>query len=276
MLSCSPFSPFLLAILIASGTFLVPEVMQEPPPKTPPKAPPTVRPEAATQSVADILAQFSRQSGVLVLADTPAGLERIPALPANQTITAQNVEEHIARVVAALPESATWAKLYLPPPPNGRAWKGDDVAAYARAQAKLYGTVGGETPRGTTEILARPVPDTTAQGIIQTLDLRPVYIVTLGRGTFVGTWSSTFGEMRLRQNGNRVTGTYTSNDGEIQGSVKNGVLRFWWYERRTDGRGAGTLTLADDGQSFGGHWNSGDDPAQPGSEWTGKRLSSRP
>lgn len=251
----------LLTALIGSPTQLAVARQEDAP-----AAPSHARP------VAQVLAVIGRSAGVIVVADSTLAGERV-AFP-DAPVTPANVEEQIARVVRALPQGARWAKLYLPPPPEGRVWKGDEVMAYALAQARLWGgVIGASGPPGTEEILTQRLPADKARVVIEALNLKPVYLVTGGRGTFQGVWTSTFGEMRLRQVGGRVTGTYTFQDGTIEGRVTGNVLRFWWLERASGGRGAGSLTLAEDGESFAGRWNSGDDPDAGGSEWTGRRVS---
>jgi hypothetical protein len=129
---------------------------------------------AGTRAAADILAGIGKGAGVAVVADSTIK-ERIPLLSA--PTTAENFEQQIAEVVEALPEGTTWAKLYLPSSPGGRAWNGDDVAAYAVAQAKLLGVIGS-APAGTVEVLGRRLPAEKAKEVISSLDLKPVYLVT--------------------------------------------------------------------------------------------------
>lgn len=136
------------------------------------QAPPISR--AGTRPAADILARISQGAGVTVVADATI-TERLP-LPATP-ITPQNVEQQIAEVVKALPEGATWAKLYLPGPPAGRAWRGDDVAAYALAQKRLFGKIGA-VPPGTIEIMGQQFSAADAQDMVARLKLRPVYLIT--------------------------------------------------------------------------------------------------
>ena len=218
---------------------------------------------------------LTRQSGVLVVADSTVENENAAMPPDGTAITAQNMDDILAKMVEALPEGVHWAKLYLPPPPKGKKWTGEDVAAYALAQARLFGNVGGDDTPGYVEILGQKVPTAQAQTVITTLNLRPVYLVTrrTGQGTFQGVWGATFGELRLRVRGTRVTGTYTANDGEIEGRLVRGVLEFTWHEKGNDTSGPGRFVLSDDGNSFTGvWWYNTDDPETPGREWVGKRT----
>jgi hypothetical protein len=97
---------------------------------------------------------------------------------------------------------------------------------------------------------------------------------------FAGTWETTTGQnskytMTLQQTGDKVSGTYTPGDGKIDGAVVGKVLRFKWSQ--TGSSGSGRYVMADDGQSFGGTWNTGTDPDDPSSGvWNGTRQASTP
>lgn len=230
---------------------------------------------AGTRPLSDILSRIGRAAGVTVLADSTVADERVPSPGPEMRVSAESIEARIAEVIKTLPEGVLWAKLYLPPPPPGRRWTGDMVAAYAVAQANLYGRAGSATPPGTVEIISQEVPAEKAASVVSALNLKPVYLVTRrggSGGTYTGTWETTFGTMRLRQVGRRVTGTYTSNNGEIEGEVRGRILRYYWYENGRSSRGSGIFTLGDDGKSFSGHWNNVDNPDAPGSQWTGTRT----
>ena len=94
--------------------------------------------------------------------------------------------------------------------------------------------------------------------------------------TFSGTWTtkwSTGGSatMTLTQSGSAVTGTYTHDSGQIQGTVTGGVLSGTWSEaptRQPDAdAGEITFTLSADGHSFTGAWHYGSSGATYG--WNG-------
>ena len=229
----------------------------------------------STAPADEVLAAIGRKAGLLVLAESSVGRERVRKVPAGESITPANVEQWIAWVIKQLPPGSNFAKLYLPPPPDGKSWKGDDVIAFALAQAKLYGPVGAIHPEGIMEILSQKLSKEKAKPAIDALNLKPVYVVVLGPGNFTGVWSTTFGLMRLRQSGRHVTGTYTYSDGVIDGYVTNGVLKMRWLERDTNGKGPGEFTLADDGDSFTGTW-AYDETLDNTSSWTGKRLARDP
>jgi hypothetical protein len=93
---------------------------------------------------------------------------------------------------------------------------------------------------------------------------------------FAGKWDSTFGVVELKVDGVRVTGTYPTDQGRIEGtlSADGRTLTGRWSEAPDylppNNAGRMVLTLAPDGQSFTGNWSYGD--AEPDRTWTGKRM----
>lgn len=233
----------------------------------------------ASRSVADVAAYLNKRTGIAIYCDDAAGVERttMPAPDAN--ITGANLEAYLEEMVKPLiPQRVTWAKLMLPAPPPNSKWSANDVLAYAKAQARLYGTIGATTATDTMEIFGQLVMIDAAKPIVETLRLRPVYLIAHTRGTFTGTWEATFGVLRMVQRGTRVTGNYVSNNGRLDGTVgRDGLLRFNWFENEETGgggNGSGRFRLSEDGESFAGTWNSAlNDADGAGSAWTGKRTS---
>lgn len=87
--------------------------------------------------------------------------------------------------------------------------------------------------------------------------------------SFTGSWVTTFGPMQLKQEGDRVTGSY-SMQGEqcpVSGKVKDGKLEFTYQEGTT--KGEGWFQLAADGQSFAGKWR--ETGSIPWLNWKGTR-----
>jgi len=222
----------------------------------------------------EIAANLTRQTGISVYLDSRVAKEKVLWPAISEPVKAEKLLDEVERLAKALPQGAVWAKLYLPPPPAGKTWKGDDVLAYARAQAQLYGKVGAVEDE-TVEILSQKLTPEKSKDVIAALNLKPVYIIALGRGTFAGVWNTTFGEMRLQQDGARVIGTYTSGGGEIQGVVSGNTLTFRWYERERGSGGPGVFTLSDDGESFTGQWAYDGSESESTSTWTGTRISRR-
>ena len=218
-----------------------------------------------------VATHLSRVSGYAIYVDSRVARERIPMIATAPEITAEKLEEHIKVLIKSLPRGGGWAKLYLPPAPKGKVWKPDEVIEFARAQARLYGTVGAVEPE-TIEIFSQKLTLDKAKPVIETLALKPVYVITLGRGTFEGVWQSTYGEMKLKVVGSRVTGTYTTGDGLIEGTLKGDVLQGRWFERTGSRGGFLEFTLSEDGDSFTGRWTYQESPDSI-SSWTGTRIS---
>lgn len=89
-----------------------------------------------------------------------------------------------------------------------------------------------------------------------------------------GTYSSTWGNMVLRQSGAAVTGTYTHDQGHISGSLRGNVLTGTWTEapsrRPPNDAGDVKLTFSKDGRSFNGSYRYGSSGPMTGG-WTGSR-----
>jgi hypothetical protein len=131
---------------------------------------------ARQQPLAQLLPRMSRAAGVTLLADSTVGGVSV-AVPGEAT-TAANFEDQIAEIVRGLPAGTTWAKLYLPEPKGRRPYTGDDVAAYAVAQSKLFGPVGGTEAPGTVEIMGQKIPAERADAYVKGLNLQPYYVIT--------------------------------------------------------------------------------------------------
>jgi hypothetical protein len=81
----------------------------------------------------------------------------------------------------------------------------------------------------------------------------------------------------LEQNGANVTGTYTLQDGQVFGSIRDGVVRLSWRQEQNRRGGSTTLTLSQDQQVLSGPWqydpkvfNSG---LSGGGSWTFHRAA---
>lgn len=93
--------------------------------------------------------------------------------------------------------------------------------------------------------------------------------------SFAGTWDSKLGvrniKLSISQKGNTVTGTYPEQNGSVEGTVLEKVLRFTWESDA--GRGRGRLRISTSGESFAGRFNNGNDPDVEGTRWEGTRRS---
>ena len=98
-------------------------------------------------------------------------------------------------------------------------------------------------------------------------------------GNFGGEWQTTnvgySVAMSLRQDGNRVTGTYTwaGGSGKLEGTATGKMLLYSWNQIQVDGRtGTGHFILSDDGRSFDRYWSQTNDPYnKSGGHWVGQR-----
>lgn len=213
------------------------------------------------------LVEMSRKAGIHAVAvDSLAG-EKVSPPPIDE-ITAENVEEKLLAMVAKLQTPARVVRFHLP---KGHNWTADEILAYGRAEATLLkkkvGNLGDDF-----EVLGHKVAKDRIAAVTEALDLRTVYVILVSRAFFGGTWQTTYGTMRLEQKGTRVTGTYTTNNGQIQGDVKDNEFRFIWFEQGNGTGGKGVVTLSDDGMSFAGPWYTHENPTNQAGIWTGKRV----
>lgn len=95
----------------------------------------------------------------------------------------------------------------------------------------------------------------------------------IGERGFEGIWNTSFGLVRLVQEGERVIGFYEGlGSSTIDGSVDGEVFSFRYQE--PNAAGDGRFTLAEDGMSFRGEWKpDGGAVWQP---WAGYRLWPQP
>jgi hypothetical protein len=90
---------------------------------------------------------------------------------------------------------------------------------------------------------------------------------------FDGLWNTSYGLLRLAEDGGEVRGFYEAGGGgTLRGRPRGSRLAFQYREPRARGRGA--FELADDGLSFQGEWKpKGADAWAP---WMGLRVRPRP
>ncbi len=109
---------------------------------------------------------------------TESSIAETPVSPISGVTTAATVESQLDALVKELPKGTRWVKLMLPPPPTGKTLKGDDLADFALAQARLYGSVGEAVlPAGSVEVLSQTVPGDKAATVVPALRLQPVYLL---------------------------------------------------------------------------------------------------
>ena len=93
---------------------------------------------------------------------------------------------------------------------------------------------------------------------------------------FESTWQTNWGEMKLKQEGLKVTGTYTHDSGKIDAVVSGNSLVGKWSEspsyKEPGDAGDVELKMSEDGKSFSGSWRYGSSGDWSGG-WTGTRTS---
>lgn len=215
------------------------------------------------------LEELSRKADIYAVAVTPLeGLEVSP--PPIDEVTKENVEEKLLAMVKRLPIPGRLIRLNLPK--TQHKWTAEELLSYARAESELLRKKVGELKVDAVEILGNFVPVDKAKPVMETLGLRPTYVVVTAKANFSGTWETTYGTMWLEQKGTRVTGTYTTNDGTINGEIEGEDLRFVWFERANGTGGRALVRLAPDGMSFSGPWYTHGNADSPSGTWTGKRI----
>lgn len=93
------------------------------------------------------------------------------------------------------------------------------------------------------------------------LPLGPAAAADLGTYSWEGEWTTNWGDMVLTQTGSTVTGTYTHDQGRINGMVSGNTLTGTWsespsYDPPSDA-GDVELVMSADGKSFTGKWRYG-------------------
>ncbi|QOV87843.1 MORN repeat-containing protein [Humisphaera borealis] len=101
--------------------------------------------------------------------------------------------------------------------------------------------------------------------------------VAAAGATFAGVWNTSFGSMRLHQDGRKVHGTYAfAGRSTITGDIdEKGVLTFK-YDQPDGEKGDGQFTLSAAGGSFSGTWTTVKDGKKGGGPWTGTRIVPKP
>lgn len=101
-------------------------------------------------------------------------------------------------------------------------------------------------------------------------------VVALATLNVTGAYKSDFGNLKLQQTKNNVTGTYNypyngeTVNGSLKGVLKENTLTFTWEQKQGTGKsgGNGEFTFSKDGKSFKGNWE--DSKGQTGT-WNGTK-----
>lgn len=93
--------------------------------------------------------------------------------------------------------------------------------------------------------------------------------------SFVGEWTSNWGDMKFERSGDQIIGEYTHDKGKLVGVVNGDVFIGTWSESPSytgpNDAGDVELKLSPDGNSFTGNWRYGSEGATWSGGWTGKR-----
>ncbi|WP_094229188.1 hypothetical protein [Methanolobus psychrotolerans] len=94
--------------------------------------------------------------------------------------------------------------------------------------------------------------------------------------SFIGEWTSNWGDMTFKQSGNKIIGEYTHDKGKLEGVVNGDVFIGTWSESPSyaapNDAGDVELKLSKDGNSFEGNWRYGSDNSAWSGGWTGTRV----
>ncbi|MBC8064546.1 MAG: hypothetical protein H7Y17_06935, partial [Chlorobia bacterium] len=215
------------------------------------------------------LAEATRKTGTLVVTLPSLGAEEV-VIPTIESLDTNNLEEHLRTVVSRMPIPGRLIRLNLP---KGLTWTADELLTYAKAEATLFRKQLQDARSEYVDILGQSFTKDQATPAIEALNLRPVYVITYGKPFFGGTWQTTYGKMVLQQRGNRVTGTYSTGSGIIEGVVMGTELRVTWQEPDNGTSGFGSFVISEDGMSFSGPWYNNTDLENQAGIWTGTRAS---
>ena len=93
--------------------------------------------------------------------------------------------------------------------------------------------------------------------------------------SFVGEWTSNWGDMKFERSGDQIIGEYTHDKGKLVGVVNGDVFIGTWSESPSytgpNDAGDVELKLSPDGNSFTGNWRYGSEGATWSGGWTGQR-----
>jgi hypothetical protein len=91
---------------------------------------------------------------------------------------------------------------------------------------------------------------------------------------FAGVWKTSYGLMRLSQNGSKVEGCYTfSGRSTVSGEIKDGTLALNYTEPNGT-TGTASFRLDEGKDEFTGTWK--EDKSGAGGKWTGSRIEAQP
>jgi len=91
-----------------------------------------------------------------------------------------------------------------------------------------------------------------------------------------GRWQTNCGIITFTQNGNKVIGTYTHDNGRIEGTLQGNIFRGKWMEAPTykpkHDAGDVEFIFSHDGKSFKGYWRYGFGGSSWQGTWNGTKI----
>lgn len=87
-----------------------------------------------------------------------------------------------------------------------------------------------------------------------------------------GTYSTTYSDFHVRQQGTALSGCYEYNDGLLNGAIEGRVMKITWQEG-AESTGPAILVFAPDGKSFKGFWWHNNAHGAPSGSWDGTRTA---
>jgi len=93
-----------------------------------------------------------------------------------------------------------------------------------------------------------------------------------------GDWNSSFGMMSLKQSGNKISGTYTNQNGKIDGVLQGNIIKGTWFQapsyKPPNDAGDFMFVLSADRNSFSGKYRWGFGGEEWAGNWTGTKTGS--
>ncbi|MEZ5333914.1 MAG: hypothetical protein R2741_01030 [Methanolobus sp.] len=125
----------------------------------------------------------------------------------------------------------------------------------------LAGTATGSSSSASTGTVPNPQSGFTAESTSH---------------SFVGEWSSNWGDMTFWESNGKLYGEYTHDEGRLEGVVNGDVFIGTWSESPSyaepNDAGDVEIKLSSDGNSFEGNWRYGSDSSSWSGGWTGTRI----
>lgn len=91
-----------------------------------------------------------------------------------------------------------------------------------------------------------------------------------------GTFSTSYSNFHVRQQGTALTGCYEYDGGLLDGAIEGRVMKITWHESGgPDDRGPAVMVFSPDGKSFRGYWwHLNNEKEAPSGSWDGTKISS--